>query len=188
MASTDPAHQTALLERLRAGDESAFDELFRTWYAPLVQFAERMLRDRESAEEVVQDVLFEVWKRRATLAIQGSPQSYLFQSARNRSLNRLRHLKVEAREEFDTDTLPAPNLADAGASQTEIAAALRTAIDSLPPRCRQVFELNRVQGLKYVEVAEALGVSVKAVEAHMGRALRTLREHLAPWLPKGGRL
>jgi RNA polymerase sigma-70 factor (ECF subfamily) len=48
-----------------------------------------------------------------------------------------------------------------------------------------VFEMNRVQGLKYAEVAEALGISVKAVEAHMARALRTLRERLAPWLPAG---
>jgi RNA polymerase sigma-70 factor (ECF subfamily) len=51
-----------------------------------------------------------------------------------------------------------------------------------------VFELSRVQGLKYGEIAQLLGVSVKAVEAQMGKALRTLRERLAPWLPKGGAL
>ena len=185
MASTDPAQQAALLERLRLGDEAAFDLIFRTWYAPLVQFAERMLREREGAEETVQDVMLELWKRRETLVIQGSPQAYLFQSTRNRALNRLRHLKVENREEFDTDTLPATTNADAGASEQEIEVALREAIASLPPRCRVVFEMNRVQGLKYAEVADALGISVKAVEAHMARALRTLRERLAPWLPAG---
>lgn len=185
MASPDPAQQAALLERLRLGDEAAFDLIFRTWYAPLVQFAERMLREREGAEETVQDVMLELWRRRETLVIQGSPQAYLFQSTRNRALNRLRHLKVENREEFDTDTLPAPSNADAGAAEQEIEVALRDAIDSLPPRCRVVFEMNRVQGLKYAEVADALGISVKAVEAHMARALRTLRERLAPWLPKG---
>lgn len=185
MAPTDPAQQAALLERLRLGDEAAFDVIFRTWYAPLVQFAERMLREREGAEETVQDVMLELWKRRETLVIQGSPQAYLFQSTRNRALNRLRHLKVENREEFDTDTLPASSNADADASESEIEAALREAVASLPPRCRVVFEMNRVQGLKYAEVADALGISVKAVEAHMARALRTLRERLAPWLPKG---
>lgn len=185
MAPIDPAQQAALLERLRLGDEAAFDLIFRTWYAPLVQFAERMLREREGAEETVQDVMLELWKRRETLVIQGSPQAYLFQSTRNRALNRLRHLKVENREEFDTDTLPAPSNADAGASEDEIEVALREAVESLPPRCRLVFEMNRVQGLKYAEVADALGISVKAVEAHMARALRTLRERLAPWLPKG---
>ena len=185
MPTHDPAQQAALLERLRLGDEAAFDLIFRTWYAPLVQFAERMLREREAAEETVQDVMLELWKRRASLVIQGSPQAYLFQSTRNRALNRLRHLRVENREEFDTDTLAAPSSADAGASEQEIEVALREAIASLPPRCRQVFDLNRVQGLKYAEVAAALDISVKAVEAHMARALRTLRERLAPWLPGG---
>ena len=185
MASPDPAQQGVLVDRLRLGDEAAFDTLFRTWYGPLVQFADRMLRDRDAAEETVQDVLLELWKRRETLVIQGSPQGYLFQSTRNRALNRLRHHRVENREEFDTDTLPAPSSADSAAAESEIEVALRQAVESLPPRCREVFELNRMQGLKYAEVAAALGISVKAVEAHMARALRTLRERLAPWLPRG---
>lgn len=186
MPPVDAAQLTQHLERIRAGDEAAFDALFRAWYAPLVQFAERFLRDRDSAEETVQDVMLELWKRRDTLVIQGSPQAYLFQSTRNRALNRLRHLKVENRdEEFDTDSLPARATTDAPAAEGELEDALRRAIDSLPPRCRQVFELNRLQGLKYAEVAQAMGVSVKAVEAHMARALRTLREQLAPWLPPG---
>ncbi len=174
------------MERLRAGDEAAFDALFRGWYAPLVQFADRLLKDREAAEEVVQDVMLELWKRRETLIISGSPQGYLYQSTRNRSLNRIRHLKVENRDDdFDADSLPTRSTTDAETGAMELEEALRRAVDSLPPRCRQVFELNRVQGLKYAEVASALGVSVKAVEAHMARALRTLREELAPWLPPG---
>jgi RNA polymerase sigma-70 factor (ECF subfamily) len=56
-------------------------------------------------------------------------------------------------------------------------------VQSLPDRCREVFELSRVHGLKYAEIARALGISVKTVEAQMGKALRTLRERLAPWLP-----
>lgn len=185
MTLPDPGQLSTQIERLRLGDEAAFDALFRGWYAPLVQFAERMLRDREGAEEVVQDVMFELWKRRETLVIQGSPQAYLFQSTRNRALNRLRHLKVENREEFDADTLPATSSADARTAENEIERVLRETIASLPPRCRQVFEMNRLQGLKYAEVADALDISVKAVEAHMARALRTLRERLAPWLPPG---
>lgn len=186
MHPPDPSLLAGQVERLRAGDEAAFDALFRAWYAPLVQFAERFLREREAAEEVVQDVMLELWKRRETLVITGSPQGYLYQATRNRSLNRLRHLRVENRDdEFDADTLPAQSTSDAKAAAGELEVALQEAVDSLPPRCRQVFEMNRMQGLKYAEVAEALGVSVKAVEAHMARALRTLREHLAPWLPPG---
>ena len=68
---------------------------------------------------------------------------------------------------------------------TELEAAVREAVASLPPRCREVFEMSRERGLRYAEIAEALGVTVKAVEANMGRALRILRERLAPWLPEG---
>ena len=67
----------------------------------------------------------------------------------------------------------------------ELQAAIARAMDGLPPRCREVFELSRLHGLKYAEIAQVLGVTVKAVEAQMARALRTMREELAPWLPGG---
>jgi len=180
-----------LLERLRSGDSTAFDEIFRAWYAPLVRLAEGMLRERAVAEEIVQDVLLELWRRRDRLAPDGSPQAYLFQSTRNRALNHLRHARVKQRTEpmvigeVAPRTEPGP---DAQLVEQEIAVALRAAVDDLPPRCREVFELSRVHGLKYAEIAGTLGVSVKAVEAQMGKALRTLRERLSPWLPKGDRL
>ena len=70
-------------------------------------------------------------------------------------------------------------------AEEEIEAAVRAAVASLPERCREVFELSRGQGLKYAEIAGAMGISVKTVEAQMGKALRTLRERLAAWLPGG---
>ncbi|MCU0635264.1 MAG: RNA polymerase sigma-70 factor [Gemmatimonadaceae bacterium] len=175
-----------LLERLRSGDSGAFDTIFRTWYAPLVRYVDAMLRVRADAEEIAQEVLLELWRRRAQLAEQGSVQAYLFQSARNRALNHVRHERVQQRA--------APLLArsegvaaraDNDVIEGEIAEAIRAAIDSLPPRCREVFELSRIHGLKQTEIAETLGVTVKAVEAQMARALRTMREQLAPWLPPG---
>jgi RNA polymerase sigma-70 factor (ECF subfamily) len=60
--------------------------------------------------------------------------------------------------------------------------AVRRAIDGLPDRCREVFELSRMHGLKYSEIAVTLGISIKTVEAQMGKALKVLREELAPWL------
>ena len=182
-------YDRAQLERLIRGDERAFDEIFRAWYSPLVRAAETLLRDRAVAEEIVQEVMLELWRRRERLDPNGAPQAYLFQATRNRALNHLRHLQVQRRS--------APKLAASEAREAtapsrlvaqEIDAALREALDALTPRCREVFEMSRVQGLKYGEIAETLGVSVKAVEAQMGKALRTLREHLAPWLPAGDRL
>jgi RNA polymerase sigma-70 factor (ECF subfamily) len=66
----------------------------------------------------------------------------------------------------------------------ELSVAVQAAVQSLPDRCREVFELSRVHGLKYAEIARQLGISVKTVEAQMGKALRTLREKLAGWLPE----
>jgi RNA polymerase sigma-70 factor (ECF subfamily) len=174
-----------LLERLRQGDTSAFDTIFRTWYGPLVGTAERMLRDRAVAEELVQDVMLELWRRRETLAADGSAQAYLFQATRNRVLNHLRHLKIEQRSEPDIrdETASTPH-ADAAVVHEELDVAVQRAVQSLPDRCREVFELSRVHGLKYSEIAKTLGISVKTVEAQMGKALRTLREQLAAWLPE----
>jgi RNA polymerase sigma-70 factor (ECF subfamily) len=62
---------------------------------------------------------------------------------------------------------------------------IRQALADLPDRCREVFQLSRDRGLKYAEIATALGISIKTVEAQMGKALRVLRERLAPWLPEG---
>jgi len=172
-----------LLDRLRKGDTAAFDTIFRTWYGPLVGTAERMLRDRAVAEELVQDVMLELWRRRETLDAEGSAQAYLFQATRNRVLNHLRHLKIEQRSEPEirNESSSTPH-ADAAVAQEELSVAVQQAVQSLPDRCREVFELSRVHGLKYAEIARQLGISVKTVEAQMGKALRTLRERLAPWL------
>src|SRR6476619_8360501 len=88
-----------LLERLRKGDEAAFDSIFRAWYPSLVRSAESIVRSRAVAEEVVQDVMLELWRRRESLASDSSPQAYLFQSTRNRALNHVRHERVEKRSE-----------------------------------------------------------------------------------------
>ena len=178
-----------LLDRLRKGDQGAFDEIFREWYAGLVRAAESMLRDRAVAEEIVQDVMLELWRRRASLDPHGSPKAYLYQSTRNRALNHLRHLQVQRKSVVLMDRSEARDAsAPSQLTAKEMEGALREGLASLPPRCREVFELSRVRGLKYSEIAETLEISVKTVEAQMGKALRILREHLAPWLPEAGRL
>lgn len=173
-----------LLARLARGDEAAYDAIFRAWYAPLVRATQAIVRDAAVAEELVQDAMLELWRRREQLDAEGSPQAYLFRAARNRALNHLRHLAVQRRnvgalqvEEAREASAPAELVA------RELEEAVREAIAALPPRCREVFELSRGRGLTYGEIAEALGITVKAVEANMGRALKSLRLQLAPWLP-----
>lgn len=179
----------ALLDRLRASDQSAFDAIFRAHYASLVGFAQGVLHDRSAAEDAAQEVMLELWRRREDLAIQESLRAYLLRATRNRALNQIRHAKVEQRAEphlIGEETVNAT-----GASQVvagELRDALREAVSELPPACRQVFELSRGHGLKYAEIASTLGISVKTVESQMGKALRHLRSRLAAWLPESSAL
>ncbi len=179
---------TELLAALRSGDQSAFDAIFRAHYAALVRVVEAMLHRRDLAEEVVQEVMLELWRRRETLTVEESLRAYLFRAARNRALNALRHDAIAKRAEpVVAEDSVAPAGAQAQLVEEEIEVALREAMNELPERCREVFELSRVHGLRYAEIATTLGISVKTVEAQMGKALRILRERMAPWLPGGSR-
>ncbi|HTR77570.1 MAG TPA: RNA polymerase sigma-70 factor [Gemmatimonadaceae bacterium] len=179
-----------LMDRLKVGDQAAFDSIFRSYYPQLAGFLEAMLRDRAIGEELAQDVMLELWRRREQLELKESLRSYLFQAARNRALNHIRHERVARRNEplvagETSATVDHPE--DSNLVDAEIETALRTAVAGLPDRCREVFELSRVNGLSYAEIAAALDISVKTVETQMGKALRVLREHMAPWLAAAGR-
>ena len=181
-----PVPDADLLARLRAGDHDAFDACFREWYPAAVRAGARLLRDEEVAEELAQEVFLELWRRRDGLPDGLSVGGYVLQAVRNRALNHLRHLRVRQRSEGTVEHLmePVPQ-ADAGADARELQRAITEAVAALPPRTREMFLLSRERHLKYAEIAELLGVSVKAVEANVSRALRQLREQLAPFLPSG---
>lgn len=175
-----------LLERLRAGEQEAFEVIFRAHYAQLVGVAEAMLRARAPAEDVAQDVMLELWRRREEIVIETSLRAYLIRAARNRALNQIRHRRVAERarpEDLGRSTAPS---ADQDLAEQELGAAVVRAVSELPERCREVFELSRVHGLTYAEIAQVLSISVKTVETQMGKAIRVLRERLSPWL-SGGR-
>jgi RNA polymerase sigma-70 factor (ECF subfamily) len=186
VTSTPAIDDRELLARLRAGETSAFDAIFRANYALLVRVAETMLRERATAEEIAQDVMLELWRRRESLDVTESVRGYLLQATRNRTLNELRHRAIERKSEPQIiESSPHLPSTDAAAREGEIEVALQAAVAELPDRCRQVFELSRVDGLKYAEIATRLGISVKTVEVQMGKALRLLRERLKAWLPAG---
>jgi RNA polymerase sigma-70 factor (ECF subfamily) len=184
-----PMDDRALLDRLRTGDQAAFDSIFKLHYAHLVSFGQGFLGDRAAAEDAAQEVMLELWRRRGELVIQESLRAYLLRATRNRSLNQLRHAKVARRAE--PQLVGEESISATGASRLvagELRDALAAAVAELPPACRNVFELSRGQGLRYAEIAETLGISVKTVESQMGKALKHLRLRLAAWIPGGGTL
>jgi len=180
------ASERDLQERIRAGDERAFDSVFRTHYAHLVRVAESMLRESALAEEIAQEVMLELWRRRESLELEQTFAAYLIRSTRNRALNHIRHQRVVAREAAAAAIEPqASRSAEEELLGVELQQAVREAIDALPEKSREVFRLSREQGLKYAEIASVLEISVKTVEKRMGQALSELRERLAPWLAGG---
>lgn len=183
---TNDESERRLQERIRAGDESAFDTVFRSHYAHLVRMAESVVREQALAEEVAQEVMLELWRRRESLQIEQTFRAYLLRSTRNRALNQVRHQRVVAREAAIAaiDSPSAPSAEDEMLG-TELEQAVRAAIDGLPEKYREVFQLSRDQGLRYAEIAVTLDISVKTVEKRMGQALAELRERLQQWLPRG---
>ena len=175
-----------LQQRIRAGDESAFDVVFRAHYPRLVRMAEWIVGERAPAEEIAQEVMLELWRRRDSLQVEQSFGAYLIRSTRNRALNHIRHERIVARELAEAALeVPESHGTDADMLGGELEQVVREAIAALPERCREVFELSRVQGMKYVAIAGLLDVSVKTVEKRMGQALAELRDRLAPWLGGG---
>src|SRR5690348_8412402 len=159
-----------LLDRLKDGDQAAFDAIFRTHYAALVILAQSLLHDRSASEDVVQEVMLELWRRRTTVMIQESLRAYLVRSTRNRALNQIRHANVERRAEprlVGEDSVEAAGAS--GLVAGELRRAIADAVAELPPACREVFLLSREQGLRYAEIATTLGISVKTVESQMGK-------------------
>ena len=161
--------------------EAAFEALYRLYFVRLFRFCFSIIHQRESAEEIVNDVFVKFWENRDRGPAIDNPRLYLYVSVKNRSLNYLRDNAgvhtIEISERCDDyirfDTNPETILLDA-----EGLRRIRAAIDVLPPRCKLIFSLIKEDGLKYKEVARLLDLSVKTVEAQLAIALRKIEAAL----------
>lgn len=170
-----------IIRRIRKGDKKEFETLFRSSYSSLVRYAQTIIKDYDTSEEIVQELFFRLWQDRENLKIESSLKGYLFRSVHNRCLHYIEHLKVVDKHAgemvaiLNETTEPVTEEIYYNELQEKVSRVLAR----LPEKCRQIFSMSRFDGMKYNEIAEKLSVSLKTVEANMGRALREFRKALA---------
>lgn len=181
----EPLPDNELLQLLQHSPEQAMQVLFEQYYADVIRAMLRIVGNEAIAEDLAQDLMYDLWKNRHELNINSSIGAYLRKAATNRSLNYLRDNKHRWDTDESLSTLPNPMpLGDQLLQQEELQQAIDEAIDSLPERCRLVFVLSRFEELSNKEIADQLGISIKTVENQMTKALRILRNLLEPQLKK----
>lgn len=162
-----------------------FESLFRNYYKILRSYAYRFVNDKEIAEDIVQDVFFEVWKKRADLSLNDSLKGYLFKAVYNISINYLNSssylrstsLNSVVEQDLINRFLKSQNQ-ESLLFFKEIENEIESFIITLPEQCRKIFILSRKHEMKNKEIAEHLNISIKAVEKQITKALSGLRSHL----------
>jgi RNA polymerase sigma-70 factor (ECF subfamily) len=171
---------TEIIRRIRQGDVAQFESLFRSSYISLVRYARKLIKDHDTAEEIVQDLFFRLWKDKEKIEIESSLNGYLFRSVHNRCLHYVEHNRVvkQHAEEMSYRQAESQETPSDIIYYKELQAKIARILERLPERCGKIFYMSRFEGLKYTEIAEKLSVSVKTVESNMGRALKEFRKEL----------
>ncbi len=173
-----------LLSKFREGDQDAFNCIFYTYYKGLVLYADKFLNDHDKAEETVQGIFVKLWSDREQINIINSLSIYLQKSLKNKCLDILKHKKIV--QDYYNKTIIQPkdniNNGEDFILFIELNEKIKHAINNLPENCREIFKLSRYEGLKYIEIAQKLNISVKTVEVQIGKALKKLRADLQNFL------
>jgi RNA polymerase sigma-70 factor (ECF subfamily) len=173
-----------LIPQLLSGDEKTFESVYKYFLKPLHVYAITMLKDEDTAKGMVQNIFLKLWERRETLNFSGSLQAYLYGAVYHECLNYIRHEKVKGNhQDHIAYTMKNKTASDNGMELTDLKEKLQQALNDLPEKCRTIFQLSRFEELKYREIADQLGISVKTVETQMGKALKILRYKLLDYLP-----
>jgi RNA polymerase sigma-70 factor, ECF subfamily len=170
-----------IIRRIKQGDQGQYESLFRSSYVSLVRYAKTLIRDHDTAEEIVQDLFFRIWQDKEKLQIESSLNGYLYRAVHNRCLHYINHTKVVeryAREMMFSETENNETPTDI-INYRDLQARIAGILERLPEKCGKIFCMSRFEGLKYSEIAQKLSVSIKTVEANMGRALKEFRKALA---------
>jgi RNA polymerase sigma-70 factor (ECF subfamily) len=177
-------YEHVLVARLVKGDNNAFSEIFSVYYKDLVMFAFSLTREMTISEEIVQETFVRLWEDHTDLEVKTSLKSLLLKSVQNRCIDWHRHNKIvndhkkyfllnNSFFEYDTDNY---------LTWSELNELVEAAMQKMPEKLKEAFEMNRKNGLKYQEIAENLSVSVRTVEVRISQALEFLRKELIDFL------
>lgn len=160
--------------------EAVVESLFRDNFEALSRLAMKYIGDFDNSKDIVHEVFIAFWQKFDALPHDTKYKGYLFTGVRNKSLNYLRdqkkHLNI-----VDAEMQTSPAAEDSLETQ-ELGREIDYALNLLPDRCREIFELSRFEGMKYTQIADQLDISIKTVEAQMSKALRLMRDHLKDFL------
>ncbi|MGL4518936.1 MAG: RNA polymerase sigma-70 factor [Phocaeicola sp.] len=166
--------------------ELTYREIFKKYYPQLLFYAARMIGEEE-AEDVVQDVFMDIWRRRETIQVGDQIKAFLYRAVYTHALNILKHRDVKSHYEnlmLDIDMQriafyqPENHEILKQIEDQELRQRITTVIDELPEKCRMVFKLSYLHHMKNKQIAETMEISLRTVEAHMYKALKQLRERL----------
>ena len=166
-------------------DIQSFNQLFNEYYERFIRFAQGYVKERETSEDFVSEAFTLFWENRENLLSDTKPQSYILTIVKNKCLNHLQHIQVRQRTEnilceheswrlsLSINTLQACDPEFLFSEEME--RIINETLQSLPKKTRQIFVLNRFEGLSYHEIAEKMNLSCKTIEYHISKALSELR-------------
>jgi len=182
----DQPTDTELLQLLAQNNEGAIDLIFKRYYSYLCRSCYRIVAHTEKSEDLVQDVFFELWKKRDSLRINTSLKAYLKRATLNKALNHIRDERIKSVGEEPLLFEASKQIsAQQGLEKKELQERINQAISQLPERCRLVFVLSRHEEMTYQQIADKMGISIKTVENQITKALKLLRKSLKSYLGRG---
>ena len=178
-------HIENIIADIKRGNKQAFKKLFDDYYPILCVFSNHYIEDKEVCKDIAQDVLLAYWERKEDFNDILKVKSFLYTVTRNEIFNLFKHQKVE--QEYEDKIMKAQLIGDLCDEDTsllenlyykEVLLLVKMALDQLPPKRRQIFEMSRFEGLSHKEIAEKLQIPLRTVEDHIYKTLTELRKVL----------
>ena len=164
------------------GSLDNFEALFKQYYAPLVVYACKYIPETDAAREIVQEFFVKLYEKRSALTIDTSLKSYLYRSVYNACMNYINQRNIQEKHirNIDLERNDEENLENE-INSIELQNRIFNLIEALPPKCKKIFKMNRLEGMKNEEIAVALNLSKRTVETQISKALKILRNKLSDY-------